>query len=200
MFYTDYETRIVLTHKVHLVGWPFRNKLCSPYDIHTVADVRHLKEALRAGSCSWQPVKAHEMDALIEKLNNNGVTIRRSKKGAPVDDDEVGQEVVSASPASTATTAPEATQAATATTMAKKRGPTKNTSAKVKKSRVKDPKNSNTRKKTAVSLSMAAAKTTKASQARKVASQKATIAQAREKAKDKGRSMKRVCSSKKGGK
>ena len=52
MNYVNYDTQVVQKYQCKIVGWTF-NKFISPFDIHTVDDLRTLRDALRCGSCFW---------------------------------------------------------------------------------------------------------------------------------------------------
>lgn len=52
MNYTNYDTQVIQKYQCKVVGWTF-NKFISPFDIHTVDDLRTLRDALRCGACFW---------------------------------------------------------------------------------------------------------------------------------------------------
>lgn len=94
MNYSNYETAIVETYGVRLVGWPQGVNFTSPSNIGTVGDIRRLRDALKARMCYWTTlspveVKAHtaELDArrsagevvckLRKKCSDAGVARKR---------------------------------------------------------------------------------------------------------------------------
>lgn len=107
MNYVNYDAKVVDWYHTKLVGWTYRDFI-SPFDIHTVDDIRLLLEALQCGSCFWMrmskiEVNRHKID--LEKRRAAGETIgkprqprsdrgtKRPRKMAPgvnegVDDDD----------------------------------------------------------------------------------------------------------------
>ncbi|KAG1862844.1 hypothetical protein DFJ58DRAFT_700378 [Suillus subalutaceus] len=70
MNYNNYETAIIETYAVKLVGWPQGIKFTSPSNIGTVGEIRKLRDALKDQTCYWAAltpaeVKVHsaELDA-----------------------------------------------------------------------------------------------------------------------------------------
>lgn len=68
MSYIKYEVEIVTSHKVELVGWPPSIQFASPSVIGTIADLRTLRSALRAGECKWIAQTQTQQIAYAEKL------------------------------------------------------------------------------------------------------------------------------------
>ncbi|KAG1775591.1 hypothetical protein EV702DRAFT_972681 [Suillus placidus] len=69
--YSNYETAIVETYGIRLVGWPQGVTFISPSNISTMGDIHKLWDVLKAQTCYWfalspVEVKAHtaELDAL----------------------------------------------------------------------------------------------------------------------------------------
>jgi hypothetical protein len=52
MNYANYDTKVVDRYQTKLVGWTYQ-EFKSPFDIHTIDDVRLLLAALQCGSCFW---------------------------------------------------------------------------------------------------------------------------------------------------
>jgi hypothetical protein len=52
MNYLNYDMRVIQKFQVKLIGWTY-NKFVSPFEIHTIDDVRTLVQALRCGRCHW---------------------------------------------------------------------------------------------------------------------------------------------------
>ncbi|KAG1746281.1 hypothetical protein EDD22DRAFT_918385 [Suillus occidentalis] len=53
MNYSNYETAVVETYAVQLIGWPASIKFINPSNIGTVGDIRKLRDALKARTCYW---------------------------------------------------------------------------------------------------------------------------------------------------
>ncbi|KZV79498.1 hypothetical protein EXIGLDRAFT_660968, partial [Exidia glandulosa HHB12029] len=65
MNYTSYETAIVGTYSVRLVGWTYGDKIVNPGQIGSVDDLRALHEALVKKTCRWESVSDEERDAIV---------------------------------------------------------------------------------------------------------------------------------------
>ena len=52
MNYPNYDSKVIDRYQTKLVGWTY-HEFKSPFDIHTIDDVRILLEALQCGSCFW---------------------------------------------------------------------------------------------------------------------------------------------------
>jgi hypothetical protein len=88
MNYTNYNAKVIDRYQTKLVGWTYRD-FVSPFDIHTINNIRLLLEALQCGSCFWMrmskgEVKRHKID--LDKRRAAGETIGkqqpRSDKGS----------------------------------------------------------------------------------------------------------------------
>ncbi|KIK29663.1 hypothetical protein PISMIDRAFT_89065, partial [Pisolithus microcarpus 441] len=73
MNYHNYETAIVETYGVRLVGWPEGVKFANPSVIGTVVEARKLCDALRSGSCFWKRLSKNELDLFVTELNSHRV-------------------------------------------------------------------------------------------------------------------------------
>ena len=60
MNYTNYDMWVIQKFQVKLIGWTY-NKFISPFEIHTIDDVRTLVQALRCGRCHWVRMTATEV-------------------------------------------------------------------------------------------------------------------------------------------
>ncbi|KAI6018895.1 hypothetical protein BKA83DRAFT_4057608 [Pisolithus microcarpus] len=83
MNYHNYETAIVETYGVRLVGWPEGVKFANPSVIGTVAEARKLRDALRSGSCFWKKLSKNELELFVTELNTRraaGETVRKPRK------------------------------------------------------------------------------------------------------------------------
>ena len=52
MNYANYDAKVIDRYQTKLVGWTY-HEFKSPFDIHTIDDVRLLLEALQCGQCYW---------------------------------------------------------------------------------------------------------------------------------------------------
>src|ERR1700678_2928959 len=82
MNYVNYDAKVVDWYHTKLVGWTYRDFI-SPFDIHTVDDIRLLLEALQCGSCFWMwmskiEVNRHKID--LEKRRAAGETIGKPRQ------------------------------------------------------------------------------------------------------------------------
>jgi hypothetical protein len=83
MNYNNYETAIVGTYGVRLVGWPQGVKFISPSNIGTIGDIHKLRDGLRARTCYWialsqAEVKAHSAE--LEARCSAGEVVRQPHK------------------------------------------------------------------------------------------------------------------------
>ncbi|KAG0696204.1 hypothetical protein DFH29DRAFT_1004751 [Suillus ampliporus] len=83
MNYNNYDTAIVETYGVRLVGWPQGVKFISPSNIGTVGDIRKLRDALKGRTCYWKAltqaeVKAHSAE--LEARHSAGEVVRKPRK------------------------------------------------------------------------------------------------------------------------
>ncbi|KAI6002558.1 hypothetical protein EDC04DRAFT_2583640, partial [Pisolithus marmoratus] len=69
MNYHSYETVIVETYGVHLVGWPNGVKFTNPSTIGTVGEAQKLCDALHSGSCFWKKLSKNKLELFITELN-----------------------------------------------------------------------------------------------------------------------------------
>ena len=60
MNYSNYDTKVVQKYRVKIIGWT-HNKLISPFNIHTVDELRTLRDALRCGACYWARMTRAEL-------------------------------------------------------------------------------------------------------------------------------------------
>jgi hypothetical protein len=61
MNYANYDTKIIDRYQTKLVGWTY-HEFKSPFDIHTIDDVRVLLEALQCGRCFWVRMTKSEVN------------------------------------------------------------------------------------------------------------------------------------------
>lgn len=82
MNYSNYDMRVIQKFHVKLLGWTY-NKFISPFDIHTIDDVRMLAEALRCGRCHWVRLTATEITKHakeVEARKAAGETVGKKRK------------------------------------------------------------------------------------------------------------------------
>jgi hypothetical protein len=82
MNYANYDAKIIDRYQTKLVGWTYRD-FVSPFDIHTIDDIRLLLEALQSGNCYWMrmskgEVNRHKID--LEKRRAAGETIGKARQ------------------------------------------------------------------------------------------------------------------------
>ncbi|KAG0695697.1 hypothetical protein DFH29DRAFT_806240, partial [Suillus ampliporus] len=83
MNYPNYAKAIVITYGVMLDGWPTDIPFTSPWNIHTVSEMRTLCDALKTGRCAWQKMSAAEVDkykANIDKRQAAGEVVGKPRK------------------------------------------------------------------------------------------------------------------------
>ncbi|KIM39046.1 hypothetical protein M413DRAFT_67836 [Hebeloma cylindrosporum] len=72
MSYDHYDHDIVSRHGVKLLGWPPGLPRISPSKIHTVEQIRSLRDALKVGDCIWTKLsprqREHHTNALADKI------------------------------------------------------------------------------------------------------------------------------------
>ncbi|KAI6113198.1 hypothetical protein EDD16DRAFT_1704258 [Pisolithus croceorrhizus] len=69
MNYHSYETAIIKTYGVHLVGWPEDVRFANPSAIGTVAEAWKLQDVLCSGTCFWKKLSKSELDLFATELN-----------------------------------------------------------------------------------------------------------------------------------
>ena len=82
MNYTNYDMRVIQKFQVKLIGWTY-NKFISPFEIHTIDDIRTLVQALRCGRCHWVRMTATEVTKHagdMEAKKAAGETIGKPRK------------------------------------------------------------------------------------------------------------------------
>ncbi|KAG1784872.1 uncharacterized protein HD556DRAFT_1250718 [Suillus plorans] len=83
MNYHNYETTIVETYGVRLVGWPHGVNFISPSNIGTVGDIRKLRDALKSRICYWTVLSPAEVKSHAAELNTcrlAGKIVRKPRK------------------------------------------------------------------------------------------------------------------------
>jgi hypothetical protein len=82
MNYSNYDMQVIQKFQVKLVGWT-HNKFVSPFEIHTIDDVRTLVQALRCGRCHWVRLTATEITKHardVEARKDAGETVGKPRK------------------------------------------------------------------------------------------------------------------------
>lgn len=83
MNYINYETAVVEAYAVRLTGWPQSVKFISPSNIGTVAEIRKLRDALKAHTCYWAVLTPGEVKTHSAKLDarcSAGEVVRQPRK------------------------------------------------------------------------------------------------------------------------
>jgi hypothetical protein len=83
MNYVNYETSIVQVYGIKLINWPIDGGVVSPSQITNTADMRKLRNALKAGECRWKQLTAAEVhvhDDEIEARLARGEIIGKPRK------------------------------------------------------------------------------------------------------------------------
>lgn len=83
MNYTNYETAIVATYGVRLVGWPSSVPFTNPSNIGTVWEIRQLRDDLRSGACHWKKLTKNQREEHANTLNERrqtGEQVKRPRK------------------------------------------------------------------------------------------------------------------------
>lgn len=82
MNYVNYDMNVVQKYSTELVGWTF-TKFVSPYEIHTIDDIRQLLAALRCGACHWKRLTKMELTRHAKGLEERqaaGETVGKKRK------------------------------------------------------------------------------------------------------------------------
>ncbi|KAF9231140.1 hypothetical protein BU15DRAFT_68578 [Melanogaster broomeanus] len=83
MNYINYDVGIVQAYNVQLVNWPEKVKFGNPSTIGTVAEIRALHDALKAGTCTWKKLTCRELDAHSAEVTNRvavGEVVKKTRK------------------------------------------------------------------------------------------------------------------------
>ncbi|KAG1724202.1 uncharacterized protein EDB91DRAFT_1255338 [Suillus paluster] len=83
MNYPNYIKSIVLSYSIVLNGWPATIPFTSPWNIHTVCEIRELCDALKAGTCAWKRLTKTELEKYKEDLERRraaGETVGKPRK------------------------------------------------------------------------------------------------------------------------
>ncbi|KAI6114256.1 hypothetical protein F5141DRAFT_1002494, partial [Pisolithus sp. B1] len=73
MNYQSYETAIIETYGVCLVGWPEDVRFTNPSAIGTVAEAWKLRDVLHSRTCFWKKLSKSELDIFATELNAHHV-------------------------------------------------------------------------------------------------------------------------------
>lgn len=82
MNYQNYDSQIIQRLSVKLVGWT-HHELVSPYEIHSVDDLRTLHAALVCGACFWMRLSKGEVSrhkADMDKREAAGEVVKKKRK------------------------------------------------------------------------------------------------------------------------
>ncbi|KAG2742986.1 hypothetical protein P692DRAFT_20643627, partial [Suillus brevipes Sb2] len=68
MNYQNYDKSIVLVYGIKLDGWPVGLPFLAPSHMHTVVEVRVLRDALKTGACQWKKLTRRELEDFWEDI------------------------------------------------------------------------------------------------------------------------------------
>ncbi|KAI6044617.1 hypothetical protein EDC04DRAFT_2561187 [Pisolithus marmoratus] len=80
MNYSNYNTAIVETYGVKLLGWPAGVPFVNPSSIGTVSEIHKLHDSLKSGECHWKKLLKAECSAFSSKLKACHVSGEAVKK------------------------------------------------------------------------------------------------------------------------
>lgn len=83
MNYNNYNTAIIETYAVQLVGWPPGINFISPSNIGTVGEIRRIRDALKARTCYWTTLTPVEVKTHTTNLNERrsaGEIVKKPRK------------------------------------------------------------------------------------------------------------------------
>ncbi|KAG1752816.1 hypothetical protein EDB19DRAFT_1627578 [Suillus lakei] len=83
MNYNNYNTAIIETYAVQLVGWPPGINFISPSNIGTVGEIRRIHDALKARTCYWTTLTPAEVKTHTTNLNERrsaGEVVKKPRK------------------------------------------------------------------------------------------------------------------------
>ena len=83
MNYNNYDTAIVETYGVKIVGWPASVPFTNPSNIGTIGEIRKLRDALKSGECRWKKLSKGERGAFNADLNTRcaaGESVKKPRK------------------------------------------------------------------------------------------------------------------------
>ncbi|KAG1880786.1 hypothetical protein F4604DRAFT_1578410 [Suillus subluteus] len=83
MNYKNYETAVVETYAVRLIGWPSSVKFISPSNIGIIGEIRKLHDTLKARTCYWVALTPAEVKAHTAELDTRrsaGEVVRQPRK------------------------------------------------------------------------------------------------------------------------
>jgi hypothetical protein len=82
MSYIHYDTKVVETYQVKLIGWPHPT-FVSPGEISTVSEIRCLRDVLKIGTCKWVRLTTRELNNHMmeyEKRCQAGEVVPKKRK------------------------------------------------------------------------------------------------------------------------
>ena len=83
MNYNNYNTAIVETYGVKLLGWPTSVTFTNPSNIGTIGEIRKLRDALKSGECRWKKMSKSERGAFNADLDTRraaGENVKKPRK------------------------------------------------------------------------------------------------------------------------
>ncbi|KAG1887805.1 hypothetical protein F4604DRAFT_1542739, partial [Suillus subluteus] len=67
----NYDKSIVLVYGIKLDGWPVGLPFLAPSHMHTVVEVRTLRDALKTGTCQWKKLTRRELEDFREDIRKH---------------------------------------------------------------------------------------------------------------------------------
>ncbi|KAI5987293.1 hypothetical protein EDD15DRAFT_2173877, partial [Pisolithus albus] len=83
MNYSNYNTAIVETYGVKLLGWPTGVPFVNPSSIGTVSEIRKLRNSLKSGECRWKKLskaKCNAFSSELEARRASGEVVKKPRK------------------------------------------------------------------------------------------------------------------------
>ena len=83
MNYNNYDTAIVKTYGVKIVGWPASVPFTNLSNIGTIGEIHKLRDALKSGGCRWKKLSKGEWGAFNADLNTHraaGESVKKPRK------------------------------------------------------------------------------------------------------------------------
>ncbi|KAI6020379.1 hypothetical protein BKA83DRAFT_104473 [Pisolithus microcarpus] len=82
-YISNYNTAIVETYGVKLLGWPTGVPFVNPSSIGTVSEIRKLRDSLKSGECHWKKLskaKCNAFSSELEAHRASGEVVKKPRK------------------------------------------------------------------------------------------------------------------------
>ena len=83
MNYNNYNTAIVETYGLKLLGWPTSVPFTNPSNIGTIGEIHKLRDALKSGECRWKKMLKSERGAFntdLDTCHAAGESVKKPRK------------------------------------------------------------------------------------------------------------------------